>query len=524
MAKVTIREIDSSIPNLAVGAFSLPIYIPGYAITGPENEPTLCQSFAEFIDKFGSNPYKFKDNKADKNGVTQKKDAYEKSYIIAYELAKAGSPIVFERITTNTMKAALSLASKDSAIPIDVKAKYTGEYGKNIEISVTAEGTKTILAATDGIRNERFNVTLDANADTYICNVDSELITVEIGDNKPPVTDKVKTQDKTNLVYAGTGDEFEITMPYAKFSVDAYQKKFLDKDTNEYAIFSTGAYPTYTKGSYADAQKLLKTVANYGLGFAVIDPVAGQSVSDITDQTSLQGFVNEKSSYGEPIGAYGVMFYKERTYNTAFGKHVLPPSYAYLMGLVKSMVKNKPWEAIAGTGINGSGRGVVGGIIDTEKLGGADSDTLQRQDNVGYGVRINPIQYIRGAGNVIMGNATLIDNDGGLTNYSFQNIRVLTTLVKRFFYKLGKRVLFEQNSLTAFLSIKSTGEEFMDKLVDKGLRTENPITGKRIEPYSIIQIPINERAKQKIKVKYYPLEAIEEVEEIVELADGYVNV
>lgn len=63
----------------------------------------------------------------------------------------------------------------------------------------------------------------------------------------------------------------------------------------------------------------------------------------------------------------------------------------------------------------------------------------------------------------------------------------------------------------------------MNTLLDRGLRTEDS-EGNTIEPYTIERIPTSERAVLKLKVSYYPIEAIEKVEEEIELKDGYVNV
>lgn len=108
MAKVTIREYDSSEPSVLVGAYDLPIYIPGYANFGPENEPTLIaggdNALETFINTFGDSPYVFKADQVVKGNVARYKGEYEQSYIEAYEYASLGYPIVYERVTPYPLK------------------------------------------------------------------------------------------------------------------------------------------------------------------------------------------------------------------------------------------------------------------------------------------------------------------------------------------------------------------------------------------------------------------------------------
>lgn len=716
MAKVTVKEYDVSEPSVLVGAYDLPIYIPGYAQFGPENEPTLIaggeNALKTFKKIFGNSPYVFKNQQMRNGNVFYKKGDYEKSYIAAYEYAKLGYPIVFERITASALsKAKINLpygsrtytasavnpyeqngvkvvmsrsgespytytASVPKAIVTDLyfgadgtknrtlritndgalgigyswdnedfdhtedegatvgtfdvttgeisitttsdyganptaiaawdikgdvagykftadasspngkieivasggsttdvtstykeyllfssetgtfvfsipnnynnnqitavaqesvvtnktfvlEAKYRGEYGKNILVSVseleyTSLKRLTIKCAGE---TEVFNVTIRKDDPDYIGNIESSFVQAqtqpgEISEDSSWI--QLGTIAETHLEYDGDTiqDEFTVEQIYQKLSRtnNQYWEKFIDKDINDYGIFTTGAYPLYGGISeWEDAQNQLATVSKYGLGFTVVDSQDGMTYDKVKD--GLLSLVTGTNENSEPYGAYGTMFFENRMVSTSFGNQQMPASFCYICNFIKQLGQYKPWEATAGTGTNANGRGVVGGIVDKKKLGGSISDALQPE----IGVRVNPIQYIRNVGNVIMGNATLNNNARGLVNYSFLNIRVLTTIVKRFWYALGKTVLFEQNDAVTYLLMKNKGQEFMNTLLDRGLRTEDS-NGKKIEPYTIEKIPTNERAVLKIKVSYYPIEAIERVDEEIELKDGYVNV
>lgn len=757
MAKVTIREYDSSEPSVLTGAYDLPIYIPGYANFGPENEPTLIaggdNALATFRSIFGDTPYVFKADQVINGETVRYKGDYEQSYIEAYEYASLGYPIVYERVTpfklqkasatlniqrirataTHTISAGNSESTNaatnvtftrtgdsapytytadlgeddvfkdswfgarangangaygvdigdygydwdgtnwtseddtavqeggsvnvgagsivivtnteifgsgvtsgtgtvtwwtnvrayrftaninnntaanaqvefstngsswtdvtsvatynnaertygdlltvqvnsassvtfrfsppnisdnitESATPVAnntgntlvIEAKYGGEYGNAIRISVAATNASDLfrLTVVNGENTETFNVSLARDDSAFIGNISSNYIQVSAQSLAAIPGDAtgllIQTQTETALSGGGNQsastsqpDEFTVAAMYELLTGNSYGagvaddtatnefwEKFEDKDLNDYGIFTTGAYPLYGgSNDWQAAQRELAAVSEYGLGFALVDAKANVTAQNLSNQSEMQAWVAGTNSRTEPYGAYGAMFFESRTVTTSFGDQELPASFCYVQNFIKQLGLYQPWEATAGTGTNANGRGVVGGIVDKKKLGGSVSDMLQPD----IGVRVNPIQYIRNVGNVIMGNATLNNNSRGLVNYSFLNIRVLTAIVKRFWYSLGKTVLFEQNDMVTYLTLKNAGQTFMDTLLDRGLRTEDS-NGNAVDPYTIERVATTERATLKIKVSYYPIEAIEKVEEEVELKDGYVNV
>lgn len=757
MAKVTIREYDSSEPSVLTGAYDLPIYIPGYANFGPENEPTLIaggdNALATFKSIFGDTPYVFKADQVINGETVRYKGDYEQSYIEAYEYASLGYPIVYERVTpfklqkasatlniqrirataTHTISAGNSESTNaatnvtftrtgdsapytytadlsedavfkdswfgarangengaygidigdygydwngtnwtseddtavqeggsvnvedgsivivtnteifgagvtsgtgtvtwwmnvrayrftaninnytaanaqvefstngsswtdvtsvatynneertygdlltvqvnsassvtfrfsppnisdnitESATPVAnntgntlvIEAKYGGEYGNAIRISVAATNASDLfrLTVVNGENTETFNVSLARDDGAFIGNISSNYIQVSAQSLAAIPGDAtgllIQAQAETALSGGGNQsastsqpDEFTVAAMYELLTGSSYGagvandaatnefwEKFVDKDLNDYGIFTTGAYPLYGgSNDWQAAQRELAAVSEYGLGFALVDAKANVTAQNLSNQSEMQAWVTGTNSRTEPYGAYGAMFFESRTVTTSFGDQELPASFCYVQNFIKQLGLYQPWEATAGTGTNANGRGVVGGIVDKKKLGGSVSDMLQPD----IGVRVNPIQYIRNVGNVIMGNATLNNNSRGLVNYSFLNIRVLTAIVKRFWYSLGKTVLFEQNDMVTYLTLKNAGQAFMDTLLDRGLRTEDS-NGNAVEPYTIERVATTERATLKIKVSYYPIEAIEKVEEEVELKDGYVNV
>lgn len=139
MASIKITERDLTTPGTASVNTNV-AYVPGYAVMGPVNEPILCSTVTEFKDIFGNVPYKFESNE-DLGGSTYARVGnYEKSYIYAIELLRAGMPILFERIPSNSTKAEYKVPmlsnESDTTNGLTITAKNPGAYGKNINFNL----------------------------------------------------------------------------------------------------------------------------------------------------------------------------------------------------------------------------------------------------------------------------------------------------------------------------------------------------------------------------------------------------
>ena len=107
MASITIREVDKTSPGMSATNTDI-AYVPGYAISGPVNTPTLCESIEDFKSIFGNVPYTFKTKQAfptsfatnarPKSGLMYEDGDYEKSYVYACELLNLGLPVLYERV------------------------------------------------------------------------------------------------------------------------------------------------------------------------------------------------------------------------------------------------------------------------------------------------------------------------------------------------------------------------------------------------------------------------------------------
>lgn len=141
MASIKITERDLTTPGSTAVNTNV-AYVPGYAVMGPVNEPILCSTVAEFKETFGNVPYKYQAVQVI-NGTTTFANVgdYEKSYIYAIELLRNGMSVLFERITTNEVKASYTIPSYKNIIEgnggLVITAKNPGVYGSSISYALT---------------------------------------------------------------------------------------------------------------------------------------------------------------------------------------------------------------------------------------------------------------------------------------------------------------------------------------------------------------------------------------------------
>ena len=183
----------------------------------------------------------------------------------------------------------------------------------------------------------------------------------------------------------------------------------------------------------------------------------------------------------------------------------LPASFAYLLSLSNSIKTNANWYAVAGVT-----RGLVPNLLSVDQnITGAMAEELQSKD----GISINPIVMIKPYGYCIWGNRTLNKNEG-LVASSFLNIRALTNDVKKVVYETARKLTFELNSDILWLNFKAEIEPTLDKMV----------SGNGLTNYKILRKATNKRATIEAVIRLYAVEAIEDWDITIELADNYISV
>ena len=189
----------------------------------------------------------------------------------------------------------------------------------------------------------------------------------------------------------------------------------------------------------------------------------------------------------------------------------MPPSFAYLTALAKSIRTNASWLAVAG-----ATRGQIPNLNGKEPLVNVLSNSVAESFQNRDGISINAITNIKPFGYRIWGNRTLKDNsyEGNLTATSFLNIRNLICDVKKVVYEACRKYTFEQNNDVLWLNFKSYIEPTLNQMK----------TGAGLSGYKIVKGETTEKAKLVAQIKLYPLYAVEDFTVEVQMLDDKIAV
>lgn len=556
MPSINIYERDLTSPY-SVDTTPNIVYIPGYANMGPIDTPVLCNTLSEFYSIFGSKPYKFKTPQAyptveGNSFITAAKPAnsmyqagdFEKSFILAAELLSKNLPVLYERVTSASLKRASKEVSGFGRF--EAKPEYSGLVGTDISIKIdrfnksSADQTldhytltvKLAQSAEFGVSEkvETFDFVLSdsATSGSIILYSDIDSSIVDIAWNivgTPAAVPEAKLSDPDNYT---TEDEFSVSDIYTAFLDSAGtegSKLYVLEDKGEYQIkfLTLGAYPCFefgTADSYPVFDNIIEAAAKRGDCIALVDHT---NKSDRKLQTeansrsvyaSLSSYVKKrnmtvirKGGDSEDGYTYGAMFtpyatYRLSTQNNA--QYILPASFGYLSAFAASTQTNPNWYAAAGVS-----RGIPSGLVGlSQNITNAIADLYQPRNNVA----INCITNIKPYGYTIWGNRTLKNNsaDGDLKALSFLNIRVLTCDLKKTLYQACKRYTFENNTDIMWLNFKSQIEPTLAKM----------LSGNGIASYQIIKVATTKKATIEAIIRLVPIEPVEDWYITIELTDG----
>lgn len=556
MPSINIYERDLTSPY-SVDTTPNIVYIPGYANIGPLDTPVLCNTLSEFYSIFGSKPYKFKTPQAypaveGNSFITAAKPAnsmyqagdFEKSFILAAELLSKNLPVLYERVTSASLKRASKEVSGFGRF--EAKPEYSGLVGTDISIKIdrfnksSADQTldhytltvKLAQSAEFGVSEkvETFDFVLSdsATSGSIILYSDIDSSIVDIAWNivgTPAAVPEAKLSDPDNYT---TEDEFSVSDIYTAFLDSAGtegSKLYVLEDKGEYQIkfLTLGAYPCFefgTADSYPVFDNIIEAAAKRGDCIALVDHT---NKSDRKLQTeansgsvyaSLSSYVKKrnmtvirKGGDSEDGYTYGAMFtpyatYRLSTQNNA--QYILPASFGYLSAFAASTQTNPNWYAAAGVS-----RGIPSGLVGlSQNITNAIADLYQPRNNVA----INCITNIKPYGYTIWGNRTLKNNsaDGDLKALSFLNIRVLTCDLKKTLYQACKRYTFENNTDIMWLNFKSQIEPTLAKM----------LSGNGIASYQIIKVATTKKATIEAIIRLVPIEPVEDWYITIELTDG----
>ena len=274
------------------------------------------------------------------------------------------------------------------------------------------------------------------------------------------------------------------------------------KDRNNYDIkfLTSGGYYSSTFGG-----TLISIAAARGDCTAIIDHSEKSVALDMeTDSGEIPNSEN---------GKYGAMFTPWCTFqfpkwdskkNTPLTS--MPGSLAYLLAFASSVnANNANWLAAAGASRGGIPYLKAPLVVLSED----NVAKYQRTSEKNVGVSINPITNINPYGVIVWGNRTLNQNTSGLVASSFLNIRQLCNDIKKTLYIACKSITFEQNSDLLWVKFKSRITPLLDQMQ----------TGDGISGYQISKKKSTKKATLTAVIRIYPIEAVEDFDITLELAD-----
>ena len=226
----------------------------------------------------------------------------------------------------------------------------------------------------------------------------------------------------------------------------------------------------------------------------------------------------------ETYGRYGAIFTPTFTTKvfiktgTEIEKKV-PAWFNYLACFAKYIETYKPWFAMSGSVRGVSTYKVLPDII----FGDADINSVFQprsgSNNNGH-IASNTICEIRPYGNVVWGNRTMHplgkpENgdetaDIQLVASNFLNIRQLCCSIKKTLYRAARRFTFEPNSDALWINFKGAITPLLDEMK----------ANQGIKGYQIVKVRTNKKALLVARIRIVPIEAVEDFDLTVELADS----
>ena len=506
MPNINIKERDLTSPGIELDSSRI-VYVPGYSDRGLTGTPTLCTTLAEFTEAFG-NAYVFTAQESYPAPYTElsvEKGQSEPSYVYAYQLIDRGIPVLFERIAMTGTKAAWTITSAtEDTKPKLCEAVAEGTWYNNLKISTTKSSNDIIV-----IIYETKNST-----DTEI-----ERILVKGADFSTAYSKYVVFNPEATAYYKSTGAQeltktgpstsasvvsFTVSGMYTALATSTFFDKLADKNKYSIAYITTGAYPVIGYSENTIATNMITAASLRGDCTALVD-----TLDDVNAvRTWARNLGNNTAD--EQKAAYGACFVPFGTYEFADAvRYDMPGSFGYLMAMANSVDTNPEWLAIAGVN-----RGIIKELVGLKQsYTDAQVNQLQPRNDIA----VNPIIYLNAYKSyAIWGNRTLLDNakKGDLVAQSFLNIRQLCSTLKKELYNQARKTTFEQNSDVVWLNFKAAIVSVLDKMQ----------SGNGIYSYQINRKATTKKATLAAVVRIYPIEALEDFDITVELADDTVSV
>lgn len=310
------------------------------------------------------------------------------------------------------------------------------------------------------------------------------------------------------------GDNFSVYL-------DTSDPLLLDRGLYSFKYLTSGGYPIFEYANNSIEKQMVNLCYTRGDAVALIDhtdnpnrSLTGLSSVDYAVKSTINILPSAVQSFAAMftpsvemtlINSYIGESFTDSTNVRLKSTAVLPASFAYLSCLSNSLKIAPSWNAVAG-----ATRGKVYGLVaprTTKALTNAIADSFTPDNEVA----INPITNIRPYGQCIWGNRTLVDNSikQGTTAVSFLNIRNLVSDVKKQLFVACQSLLFEQNTDVLWVNFLSLVTPVLDKMV----------SGFGIHNYKIIKLPDSDKTQINVRIRLYPVYAVESFDITIYLND-----
>ena len=408
---------------------------------------------------------------------------------------------------------------------VTIYAKYPGEYGKDIVVSIdelTNDEDYPIEPLSRRfelyINDTRYVVNFDADSDFYILK--------KLADNKdvrvvptlnPDYIDSnlygIISKDKTNLEYVDNGED-EMTFAKIRTILNASENdtipspyyKLQDKTIYDVKFITSSIYSSMDESDSGIATKMLDCAATRRDAFAIIDIKKGidkKSYFNLVSNAFPTTYVN-----GEDRNNYGTIIAPsvKVTLSSTGTDEWMPASFAYLYALASSVKNNPIWLAVAGVV-----RGQISNFKDIEFIVDEGVANKWQADTT---ICINPIRNVRPYGYCIDGNRTLSRNLEGLKDNSFTNVRLLVIEAKKIASQAMNRLMFESNDSVLWNNFKSLVEPTLEQMK----------SNRGITDYKITRLETTKKASVAGLIRIMPIEAVEDFTITFSLEDNVVTV
>lgn len=486
------------------------VYVPGYSYYGPD-EPTLCTSLSEFEGLFGSSPYIFeKDQTGTDLQLKVAKGSPEKGYLYARSLLEYGLKVIFHRFVSNTNKkkvpfSTITITYDGKTFALGVVSQYYGPSYSGISVKLKRiEGALYELEIRDKSDTVLYSDTISFNPNSsiyigtvklpYIKFVNREIRKIQVDEEgsstekeliidhplEDSVMDSIAKAESITLSQSTptTNDdngEIKVTLNYtygteSEFDVSTMLNS-IKIQTSEgllYPLTDFERYPsvTYlTTGGYyisKDVGSSLIYFAEKIKAIALIDMYYGDN--GVNSQTDWKNFrdLNLTGLTGSSIAkGKAALFLGCNSFNVSPYRTLLGDSFNYLTCLgvnIKSGIKD--WIPVAN---DPNGVSPLG-YDTTQRISTELAETISESK---IGISANAIIYSQSAGGYkIMGNRTLVSNDGVLSPNSFLNVSVVVNKVERAARQIANKLkIVSTDPVTTFNKFKIGLEKTTNPMV-----------------------------------------------------------